>query len=141
MSTGCLAANGWALDRWLTELRGRAAPARHSHRHDSRRWRRLISVMRYSILFSLVSAFTSCTLRAEDWPQLRCPTGQGHSAERGLSVEWSETRNVMWKTPVAGLGWSSPVIAEGRVWLTTAIDERGAASLRAMAFDVETGRE
>src|SRR5262245_8183008 len=47
----------------------------------------------------------------------------------------------MWKTPVAGLGWSSPVIAEGRVWLTTAIDERGAASLRAMAFDVETGRE
>ena len=39
-----------------------------------------------------------------------------------------------------GLGWSSPVVAGGRVWLTTAVNERG-GSLRALAFDVETGRE
>ena len=83
--------------------------------------------MRYSIPFSLVLALGAFAIRAEDWPQFRGPTGQGHSAERGLSFEWSESRNVTWKTPVAGLGWSSPVIAEGRVWLTTAIDERGAA--------------
>ena len=46
---------------------------------------------------------------------------------------------MIWKTPVPGLGWSSPVVAGGRVWLTTAIAQRGAASLRAVAFDVETG--
>ena len=77
---------------------------------------------------------------ADDWPQFRGPTGQGHSTERGLPLEWSESRNVLWKTPVPGLGWSSPVIAGGRVWVTTAVKDHG-GSLRALAFDVETGRE
>jgi outer membrane protein assembly factor BamB len=81
------------------------------------------------------------TAFAEDWPQFRGPTGQGHSAEVNLPVEWGESRNVLWKTPVPGRGWSSPVIMGGRAWLTTAVDDRGAASLRAIAFDVETGRE
>ena len=100
----------------------------------------MTSVMRYRIALSLVLA-TASVVRGEDWPQFRGPTGQGHSAERGLPVEWSESRNVVWKRPVPGLGWSSPVVAGGRVWLTTSVEERGAASLRAIAFDVETGRE
>jgi outer membrane protein assembly factor BamB len=91
------------------------------------------------ILFALV-AVASARVGAEDWPQFRGPTGQGHSAEHGLPFEWSETRNIIWKTPVAGSGWSSPVIAAGRVWLTTAVKQNG-LSLRAVAFDVETGRE
>ena len=36
--------------------------------------------------------------------------------------------------------WSSPVVAGNRVWLTTAVDD-GDVSLRALAFDVETGRQ
>ena len=75
-----------------------------------------------------------------EWPEFRGPGAQGHSAERGLPVEWSETKNVAWKTPVAGLGWSSPVVANGRVWLTTAVEQRG-VSLRAIAFDMTTGKE
>jgi outer membrane protein assembly factor BamB len=79
-------------------------------------------------------------VRAEDWPQFRGPTGQGHSAERGVPLDWSESRNVKWKTPVPGRGWSSPVVAAGRVWLTTSVKGNG-ASLRALAFDADTGRE
>ena len=84
------------------------------------------------------------TLHARaQWPQFRGPDGQGHSSEQGLPLDWSESRNVLWKTAVPGRGWSSPVIAGGRVWLTTAIAGKGVkgASLRALAFDVETGRE
>ena len=77
---------------------------------------------------------------AEDWPQFRGPTGQGHSAERGLPLEWSESRNIVWKAPVPGSGWSSPVVAGGRVWLTTAVKDRG-TSLRVLSFDAATGRE
>jgi outer membrane protein assembly factor BamB len=76
----------------------------------------------------------------EDWPQFRGPDGQGHSMERGLPLEWGESRNVRWKSPIAGLGWSSPVVANGKVWLTSAVEQRG-ISLRAFAFDVETGKE
>jgi outer membrane protein assembly factor BamB len=76
--------------------------------------------------------------RAQDWPQFRGPTGQGVSTATGLPLEWSESKNILWKTPVPGSGWSSPVIADGRVWLTTFVKK--AASLRALAFDVETGK-
>jgi outer membrane protein assembly factor BamB len=75
-----------------------------------------------------------------DWPEFRGPGGQGHSPERGLPLQWGEGKNVAWKTRIAGLGWSTPVVAGGRVWLTTAIEQRG-VSLRVLAFDVATGRE
>lgn len=77
---------------------------------------------------------------AQGWPEFRGPSAQGHSAERGLPLEWNETRNIAWKAPVPGLGWSTPVVANGRVWLTTAVEQRG-VSLRAIAFDAATGKE
>jgi outer membrane protein assembly factor BamB len=88
-----------------------------------------------------ILALTALITIAEDWPQFRGPGGQGHSTETGLPLEWSETRNIKWKVPVGGRGWSSPVIADGRIWLTTSVDDRNAASLRLMAFDAESGRQ
>lgn len=77
--------------------------------------------------------------RAADWPQFRGPGGQGVSDERDLPVRWGESDGVRWKVPVPGLGWSSPVVAGGRVWLTTSTGDR-AASLRLLAFDAASGR-
>ena len=76
----------------------------------------------------------------KDWPEFRGPGGQGHSDERGVPLQWGEGKNVAWKSPVPGQGWSSPVVADGRVWLTTATEQRG-ISLRVLAFDVASGRE
>jgi outer membrane protein assembly factor BamB len=77
------------------------------------------------------------------WPEFRGPTGQGHASETGLPLEWSESRNVLWKTPVPGRGWSSPSVAGNRVWLTTAVEggqgRRNGVSLRALAFDPVSG--
>jgi outer membrane protein assembly factor BamB len=75
------------------------------------------------------------------WPQFRGPDGQGHSAERGLPVEWSATRNVAWKVAVPGRGWSSPVVSDGRVWLTTATTMGRDGSLRLLAFDAASGTQ
>jgi outer membrane protein assembly factor BamB len=99
----------------------------------------MIYVVTRRAALPLLLALIAFTVHAEDWPEFRGPTGQGHSAERGLPLEWSESRNVIWKTPVPGLGWSTPVVAGGRVWLTTAVRERGSASLRVLAFDAQTG--
>lgn len=96
--------------------------------------------MRRVLITTLVLLGRIATASAQDWPEFRGPGGQGHSPEHGLPLEWAETRNVAWKTPLPGLGWSSPVVSGGRVWITTAIEERG-VSLRLMAFDVVTGRE
>jgi outer membrane protein assembly factor BamB len=94
------------------------------------------------VLFALTVASPAAAQDATafDWPQFRGPGGQGHSSESGLPLTWGEGKNVAWKTPVPGLGWSSPVVAGGRVWLTTAVETRG-ISLRVLAFDVATGRE
>jgi len=73
----------------------------------------------------------------DEWPQFRGPDGQGHAVALGLPVEWSESKNVAWKTPIPGKGWSSPVIAGETIWLTTALD--GGQSLRAVAIDRATG--
>ncbi|MEQ1897794.1 MAG: PQQ-binding-like beta-propeller repeat protein [Vicinamibacterales bacterium] len=94
-------------------------------------------------LATLVAAvvLTGIQLQAgADWPQFRGPGGQGVSDEQNLPVQWGETEGVVWKVPVAGLGWSSPVVAGGRVWLTTSSGNRD-ASLRLLAFDAATGRQ
>ena len=57
-----------------------------------------------------------------------------------MPLEWSETQNVAWKVTVPGAGWSSPIVANGRVWLTTAVDGRE-TSLRVVALNVGSGRE
>lgn len=75
---------------------------------------------------------------AQDWPEFRGPGGQGHSAERGLPLTWSDTEHVAWKVPIPGRGWSSPVIQGTRLWVTTATE--GGKSLRAIALDRESGR-
>lgn len=93
---------------------------------------------RTALLLGLVAALP---VAAGDWPQFRGPGGQGHSPERGLPVEWSETRNVAWKVPVPGRGWSSPVVAGGRVWVTTATAVNRDTSLRLLAFDLASGRQ
>jgi outer membrane protein assembly factor BamB len=93
-----------------------------------------------SLTLACLVALSSTAHAGQDWPQFRGPGGQGHADATGLPAEWSEAQNIVWKTPVPGRGWSSPVVGGGRIWLTTATGERD-VSLRALAYDVETGRE
>lgn len=80
-----------------------------------------------------------CALFTEDWTQFRGPNSDGHADGPETPMEWSDTTNVAWKVPVAGLGWSSPAVAEGKVFLTTAVPIGEGLSLRAMALDAGTG--
>ena len=73
------------------------------------------------------------------WPQFRGPSGQGLVAG-ALPTAWAEDKNVAWKTPIPGKGWSSPVIAGGKAWVTTAVSaDGGSLSLRVMAVDLRSG--
>jgi hypothetical protein len=71
----------------------------------------------------------SVPLFAEEWPGWRGPRGDGSSRETGIPLAWSDKQNVLWKTPVAGKGHSSPAIWGDRVFLTTCIEDSGERAL------------
>lgn len=76
--------------------------------------------------FCCLLAFATAAL-AEDWPEFRGPGHQGQAAATGLPLEWSPgvNRNIVWKAPVPGVGWSSPVVIGERIYLTTAVPVGG----------------
>jgi outer membrane protein assembly factor BamB len=78
-------------------------------------------------------------LLAQDWPEFRGPTGQGLATAHGLPQVWDETTNLLWKVPIPGRGWSSPVIQGDEIWVTTAVEEDRGQSLRAICLHRKTG--
>ncbi len=89
-----------------------------------------------------------CGHVAADWPEFRGPTGQGISTATGLPVSWDRRTNIGWKTPIPGRGWSSPVLRDGAIYLTTAVSDvpgdpralDGSQSLRVLRVDASTGK-
>ena len=113
----------------------------------------------------MVAALTawSAAEAAEVWPQWRGPEGQGHAdTAHDLPVTWSEAEHVIWKTPLPGRGWSSPVLDAAHAWMTTALESAaseadkaqrlagaknpqplqvsGPVTMRALCVDRESGR-
>ncbi|MFP6769343.1 MAG: PQQ-binding-like beta-propeller repeat protein, partial [Planctomycetaceae bacterium] len=74
-----------------------------------------------------------------DWPWWRGPNfnGVAESGQRA-PVEWSETKNVAWKTAVPGRGHSTPIVVGGRVFLQTADETLLTQSV--LCFDRKTGK-
>jgi outer membrane protein assembly factor BamB len=87
----------------------------------------------------LLEAVVFCFLGAGDWPQFRGPNSDGHVDGPATPVEWSDSKNVAWKVAIPGLGWSSPAIADGKVFLTTAVTDGEGLSLRVLALQAKTG--
>lgn len=77
-------------------------------------------------------------LSSDDWPQFRGPEGTGHSGAKGLPLEWSETKNVVWKTPIHDRGWSSPVVYGKQIWLTSSTKD--GRELYVFCIDRDTGK-
>lgn len=69
------------------------------------------------VLLAVVLAGTQ--IRGQ-WPQFRGPEGNGVAASRNLPLTWSESSNVRWKTEIHGRAWSSPIVMDSQIWLTTA---------------------
>src|SRR5580700_1837495 len=81
---------------------------------------------RSTLIFTFLLSLSASTLHAQgEWPQFRGPTGQGLSTATGVPVEWSATKNIAWKTEIPGAGWSSPVVSDAKVYLTSAVGPRG----------------
>ncbi len=94
---------------------------------------------RLSAILLAASAFRPA-LAEESWPQFRGPTGQGLAAECLVPNHFDLKSNLRWRTPIEGKGWSSPVVADGKIWLTTAIEhERVQIKVKGETKDVASG--
>ena len=124
------------------------------------RGRRRMDRRIFSVLLLLFLVMSVQSGSADDgWPQFRGPGARGVSDESGLPTRWTTTENVVWAADIPGFGWSSPIVWDGTVYLTTVVSSetvetplgglyRGSETWRASeaehrwlvyAFDVESG--
>ena len=96
----------------------------------------------------------------DQWPQFRGPQAGIADDDPALPDVWSETQNIVWKASIPGQSWSSPVVWDDHIFVTSAISsgqepapvkgladptamgERSFAAHRWMVYDVDfkTGR-
>ncbi|WP_206028557.1 outer membrane protein assembly factor BamB family protein [Thalassoroseus pseudoceratinae] len=94
--------------------------------------------MRILGLFCLSLVVLGQSVSAENWSAFRGPRGDGITPATGVPVEWSETKNIVWKQAIHGRGWSSPVIWDDQIWLTTATEDGKKQSV--ICVDATTGK-
>ena len=75
------------------------------------------------LLILLFIAASSSIIQAENWPNWRGPAGDGTSSETNLPVKWDSVTNVLWKSPVPGIGHASPIVWGDRLFTFTAMPE------------------
>jgi len=94
--------------------------------------------MRVAIVLIVLALASSPASADDNWPQFRGPRGDGHADATGLPLTWSESQNVAWKTAVHDRGWSSPVIFDRLIWVTTATED--GRKLFAVGVHRDTGK-
>ena len=111
-------------------------------------------MIRAAIVIIGVTLLTLTGAATDQWPQFRGPAAGVIPDDPALPETWSETENVVWKTTIPGLGWSSPVVWDDHIFLTSAVssgyekppvpglyDEhdhvKGAAPQRWVVYDVD----
>ncbi len=90
----------------------------------------------------LFSAPAPAPVSLPEWGEFRGPGGEGLVPGK-LPTEWGPDKNVAWKQEIPGKGWSSPVIAAGKIYLTTAVAAEAGSkelSLRALCLNAADGK-
>jgi outer membrane protein assembly factor BamB len=70
----------------------------------------------------LLALFLAGVDKVDNWPQFRGSQSSGVTEDPRLPDKWSATENVAWKTEIAGVGWSSPVVWGDRIYVTSVIN-------------------
>ncbi len=77
--------------------------------------------MRRTAVVPVLIAAITCSLAAADWPQWRGPAASGVSPDKTLPLRWTATENVAWKSALAGVGVSTPIVSGDRVFVTSQV--------------------
>ncbi len=104
-----------------------------------------------TVVAILVLCVCSIGVADENWNQFRGPRGDGTSTAVGLPVTFADgAASILWKTPIPGRAWSSPVIWGNQIWVTNAPEIRNTTKdkpkldvpivLSAVCVDLDSGK-
>ena len=98
-----------------------------------------------SLFLLFLGILSSVTFADTNWPEFRGPRGDGSSDATGLPLQWSERgadgkggENIRWKTEIHGRAWSSPVVWDKQIWLTSATED--GHEYYALCIDRDSGK-
>lgn len=94
---------------------------------------------RTSAVIIIVVLLVGARVLAGDWPHWRGPFLNGSSDEKNLPATWSKTENVIWVASLPGHSSATPIIANGKVFVSST--DRNSDALLALCFDARSGKE
>jgi hypothetical protein len=87
--------------------------------------------MKSLVLLLLSLTAWPLTVVAGEWPGWRGPGGNGICQEKRLPLHWGTNENVLWRVPLPDRGNSTPIVSNGRVFITQTMEkEKGHSSER-----------
>lgn len=95
----------------------------------------MMQVRGLATLACLFGGFATCA----DWNQFRGPLANASAPGVLIPGKWGPDRNIRWSIPLAGVGFSSPVVSGGKIFLTTCLEPTGERLL--VCHNLETGKE
>jgi outer membrane protein assembly factor BamB len=99
----------------------------------------MISHQSFLLCFLFVYLFGAEQANAQDknWTHLRGSNLNGISVTDKIPLIWNDS-NIIWKTEIHDRGFSSPVVYNNQIWLTTATTD--GKELYAVCIDFQTGK-
>lgn len=79
--------------------------------------------------------FSASAADVSSWPQWRGASQNGVAPDGNFPAEWAETSNVVWKTSLPGRGGSTPVLADGKAFMTAGVKGKN----HVLAVDLDSG--
>src|SRR5262245_49908518 len=78
-------------------------------------------ILKMCLRQALLSMFLLSASYAENWPCWRGPRLDGTSLEKNIPTHWSVTTNLVWKTPLPGVGHASPIVWQDKIFTVAAL--------------------
>jgi outer membrane protein assembly factor BamB len=93
------------------------------------------------LVIALISTGYLFNMAAQEtaWTHFRGSRLDAVSLEKTVPVSWNDQKGIAWKVPVDGKGWSSPVVYNNQIWVTTATDD--GKEMYALCYDFASGRQ
>src|SRR5450759_4782702 len=86
----------------------------------------------------LLTVFNSGFAQNNNWTHFRGSNLDGKANVEKPPLKWSDDSNIKWKTEIHGKGWSSPVVFDNQIWITSAKED--GTELFAICTDFQTGK-